>query len=239
MSLNPVANPTPRDQLAYDAIKDAILSFQLAPGQSIVESNLAKQLGMSKTPVRDAISRLEKEGLVMKIPYKGAFISEVRKETVHEIYQLRSVLEGLAASLATTNMDSTDREYTRQLIRDEIAALASKDIPKASHINRLFHDLLVEKSGNQWLKVVLDNLDDHLQRYRMLSYFQEGRLEKSIQEHQRVLDAILAEQPEEAEAGMKAHLMSVAADLTTTQDFDTLVKQAAQRANTQTHPSIE
>lgn len=239
MSLTPVATPIPRDQLAYNAIKDAILSFQLAPGQSIVESDLAKQLGMSKTPVRDAISRLEKEGLVVKIPYKGAFISEVSKEAVQEIYQLRAVLEGLAASLATAHMEAAERDFTRQLIDDEVEALANNDIPKASQINRHFHELLIEKSGNQWLKSILANLDDHLQRYRMLSYFQEGRLEKSIQEHQRVLDAILAEQPDEAEAGMKAHLMSVAADLTTTQDFDILVKQAAQRANDQTHPSIE
>ena len=239
MSLNPVASPTPLDQLAYEAIKEAILSFQLAPGQSIVESDLAKQLGMSKTPVRDAISRLEKEGLVVKIAYKGAFISEVSRESVQEIYQLRAVLEGLAASLATANMDAKDRQYTQQLIQDEIAALNSNDIPKASRINRVFHDLLIEKSGNQWLKVVLANLDDHLQRYRMLSYFQQGRLKKSIQEHQHILDAILAEQPEEAEASMKAHLMSVAADLTTTHDFDTLVQDAARRANDQTHASIE
>jgi DNA-binding GntR family transcriptional regulator len=239
MSLNPVASPTPLDQLAYDAIKEAILSFQLAPGQSIVESDLAKQLGMSKTPVRDAISRLEKEGLVVKIAYKGAFISDVSRESVQEIYQLRAVLEGLAASLATPNMDVKDRQYTQQLIQDEIAALNSNDIPNASRINRLFHDLLIEKSGNQWLKVVLANLDDHLQRYRMLSYFQQGRLKKSIREHQRVLDAILTGAPEAAEAGMKAHLLSVAADLTTTHDFDTLVQDAARRAHDQPHTSIE
>jgi DNA-binding GntR family transcriptional regulator len=215
------------------------LNFQLAPGQTIVESDLAKQLGMSKTPVRDAISRLEKEGLVVKIPYKGAFISEVSKGAVQEIYQLRAVLEGLAASLATINMVDAERDFTRQLIDDEVNALASQDIPKASQINRRFHELLIEKSGNQWLKSILANLDDHLQRYRMLSYFQEGRLEKSIQEHQRVLDAILAEQPHKAEAGMKAHLLSVAADLTTTQDFDILVEQAAQRATDHPHPSIE
>ncbi len=231
-SLSPVGGPVSLEKLAYDAIKKAILAFQLKPGESLVESDLAAQLNISKTPVRDALLRLEKEGLVVKVPYKGASVSEVNQQIMNEIFEIRAVLEGLAARLATPLMVDADLKRAAQLIDQHEQALLHNDPDEASYLNRQFHDLIVQQSTNQWLKQILSNLEEHLKRYRTLSNFQVGRLGKSIEEHRMILNALHTRQPDQAETAMRAHLGSVAIDLNN-QDFDELMRKVIEHAQTE------
>lgn len=232
-TLSPVGGPVSRERLAYEAIKEAILNFQLKPGQSLVENDLAAQLGTSKTPVRDALLRLEKEGLVVKQVYKGTYVADVNRQAMIEIFQIRAVLEGLAAGLAANNFSTEDIATAQTLINEHSGAMKTGDLREASRLNRQFHDLILQRSTSTWLNQLLSNIDDHLRRYRILSNFQSGRLDKSIKEHQEILNAIQAKKSKQAEDAMKHHLLSVLDDLST-EEFELLVNRAA-HPNDETH----
>ena len=114
--LEKVGAPLSLKDRAYAAIKEAILSLKLQPGTLLVETELARQLGISKTPVRDALQELEREGLVTRILFKGTYVTEVSARDAEEIFQLRAVLEGLAARLATPRLTPEDLARARQLL---------------------------------------------------------------------------------------------------------------------------
>lgn len=223
MALSPITNPVPLEKVAYDAIKEAILSFHLGPGETVVEAELARQLGISKTPVRDALSRLEKEGFVNKYVYKGYAVAEISRDDVIEIFHIRAALEGIAARQAAESFTIEELHKIRFLVSEQETALLSSDNRSASRLNREFHEMILSKAANQRLRAILDNLDDHLQRYRMLSNFQSGRLLKSVEEHRRIVEALEAHAPDRANAAIQSHLLSVLADLTA-QDFEELVE---------------
>ena len=212
-ALSPVSGPVSLEKLAYDAIKEAILSFRLKPGDSLVESELGRQLGISKTPVRDALSRLEKEGLVAKIPYKGTYVSEINRDSVIQMFQIRSVLEGLATRLAAPNFSTEDIRTAHEMIRMHGEALAAGDVETGFKMNRKFHDLILNRAENEKLLQILANLEDQLRCYRRLSAYQNSRGSKSVSEHQDILNAIERKDGAAAEAAMRAHLDSVVDDL--------------------------
>jgi DNA-binding GntR family transcriptional regulator len=226
--LAPVASPVPLEKLAYDAIKTAILSFRFKPGENLVESTLAQQLSISKTPVREALSRLEKEEFIIKIPYKGYYVAEVTPQSVIDIFEIRAVLEGLALRLAATRCTPADIETVRVLINEHSRVASACNIKLASEYNRQFHSYLIKRSGNERLIHMLENIEDHLIRYRILSNFQSGRLKKSVSEHQQILQAIIDQNPIQAEKAAREHLMSVSSDLTL-QDFNELVGKIKQQ----------
>jgi len=207
--------PTPvsLEKFAYDAIKKAILEFRFKPGDALVEADLSKQLNISKTPVRDALTRLEREGLVSKVAYTGTYVSEITAQSVMEVFEIRAVLEGLAARQATSNFTTGDLQQAGQILADQAAMLKSGDLQRASEFNRRFHQMILEKSGNQRLRSMLANLDDHIQRFRVLSNAQRGAQPTSVFEHQRVLEALRGKDPDAAEVAMKDHLRSVLTDL--------------------------
>jgi len=226
--LNPISAPISLEKFAYDAIKNAIISFQLVPGQSLVESELASRLGVSKTPVRDALLRLEREGFVKKIAYTGTYVSEINRKNIADIFMIRAHLEGLATRLVSGKFSQEDIQQAQNYINMMDEASKKGEIKEASNQNKRFHDLIIGKTESAWLVQILSNLDDHLKRYRILSNYQSGRLEKSTQEHQEVLDAIVRKDPDIAEKYMKQHIISVLEDLESQDDFEILVQQASQ-----------
>ncbi len=213
MQLTPTREPVSLDRFAYDAIKEAILTFQLLPGQNLVEGELAEQLKISKTPVRSAILQLEKEGLVVKSHYKGAVVAELSPRKMIEVFEVRSALEGLATRVAAENASEEDLAALQETLEDEQQALKNRNANAASEANVRFHKLLIDSANNEWLERFLANLDDHLRRYRTLSNYQKGRMDKSVDEHRKVLNALQARDPDQAEAAMREHLISVMKDL--------------------------
>lgn len=212
-SLAPLVDTPSLDKLAYQKIKEAILTFQFLPGQNLVEGELAAQLGISKTPVRDALMRLEKEGLVSRQPYKGTFVSDITNQDMVNIFEIRVVLEGLAVKLAAKALTDDDLAKMEGLIKKHDAALQEQDFVKASQINAEFHGIILEKCSNQRLREMLHNLDDHLKRYRLLSIAQGVRADKSVPEHRHIVEILRSGDPEKAEEAMKDHLNSAMWDL--------------------------
>jgi DNA-binding GntR family transcriptional regulator len=222
--LTPVNTPVSLEKFAYDAIKEAILNFRLKPGQSLVESDLANQLAISKTPVRDALMRLQKEGLVEKVPYTGTYVAEINRQILIDMFQVRAVLEGLAARLATAIWKDNETVKLQHIIDGHALSAMNNDISAASKYNAQFHDTIIQFSSNKWLAQILSNFDDHLKRYRILSNYQSDRLRKSVEEHQAVLNAIANNDPDSADSLMRSHLLSALEDLKN-QDFEELIKR--------------
>lgn len=211
--LSRVTEPVSLKDKAYNAIKSAILSLKLKPGDPLVESDLAQQLGISKTPVRDALLELEREGFVTKVLFKGTYVTEITLKDVRETFQVRAVLEGLAARLATPLFSTEELEEAEKIIVEAEAALAKGDVALCSEQGRRFHNLIINKADNQRLQSTIRNLDEHHQRFRLLSDQIRGRLNKSLKEHRKVLEALQRRDPAAAEEALRGHLSSVLQDL--------------------------
>ncbi len=208
-----ITEPVSLKDKAYNAIKSAILSLQLKPGAPLVESELAQQLGISKTPVRDALLELEREGFVTKVLFKGTYVTEVTLKDVREIFQVRAVLEGLAARLAAPLFSPQELDQMAENLAAAEAALAEGNLDLCSERGKRLHDAIINKADNQRLTLIIRNLDDHVQRFRLLSDQISGRLNKSVKEHRRVLEALRQRDPAAAEQAMRDHLFSVLRDL--------------------------
>jgi len=174
---------------------------------------LAAELGISKTPVRAALEELEREGFVTRILFKGTYVTEVTLKDLVEIFQLRAVLEGLAARLATPLFTPRDLDRIDHNLTAAEAALAEGDLAMCSEFGKSLHDTVIDKADNQRLTLIIRNLDDHVQRFRAISDQISGRLNKSVEEHRRVLDALRRRDPEAAAQAMCDHLHSVLQDL--------------------------
>lgn len=205
---------------AYAAIKDAILTLRLEPGTPLVETDLAAQLGISKTPVRDALQQLEREGFVTRVPFKGTVVTGVTMRDLTEIFQLRAVLEGLAARLAAPLFSVEELDALAGRLAAAEAALAAGDLALCSRHGQALHDAIMAKTDNHRLVSINRILDEHIQRFRILSTRISGRLNKSVAEHYRVLAALCSRDPDAAELAMRHHLFSVLQDLSASADAD-------------------
>jgi DNA-binding GntR family transcriptional regulator len=211
--LDKVGGPVSLKDKAYTAIKDAILSVKLKPGTPLVETQLAEELGISKTPVRAALEELEREGFVTRILFKGTYVTEVTVRDLVEIFQLRAVLEGLAARIATPLFSPRELDQIAHNLTASETALAQGDLALCSELGKGLHDAIIDKADNLRLTLIIRNLDDHVQRFRAISDQISGRLNKSVKEHRRVLDALRHRDPDAAAQAMRDHLHSVLQDL--------------------------
>lgn len=198
---------------AYAAIKDAILSLRFEPGMPLVEGDLAQQLGISKTPVRDALQELEREGFVARVLFKGTYVTDVTVTDIREIFQLRAILEGYAARLAAPLLSDEELVQIEQYLTAADTALAEGDMALCSSLGECIHNAVLDKAGNQRLTSITHNLDEHVRRLRVLSDRISGRLGKSVEEHRCVLSALRRRDPDDAEQAMREHLLSVLQDL--------------------------
>lgn len=210
--LNPVRTGMTLTERVYLTIKEAILDLKLEPGSPLVEDELARQLGTSKTPVRDALFTLERDGLVTKVPYKGTYVSEISLKDATEIFELRAVLEGLAGRLAAASFGPQDFAEADRLLDAADAARTRGDREAASQLGAQFHWLILQQAENRRLKPILAKLEEQLRRLRRLSDLRQGRLEKSSREHRLILQALRGGDPYAVEQAMRNHLQSVVVD---------------------------
>ncbi len=177
-------------EIVYDTIRDAILSGRYPPGRRLIADDLAKDVGVSRMPVREALHRLEAAGLVAMTPHRGAVVSELSESEIVEIYHIRAVLDGLATRLAAHHL--TGREHERLnafLDKMEIAAKA-KDLEKVLRVNRDFHRFIWHAAHAPRLHSLLENLYDASQRFRNISVLIPGRLDQITQEHRLIAQAL-------------------------------------------------
>jgi len=193
----------------YQALKEMIIIQEIPPGEKLDEDSLASQLGVSRTPVRESLYRLENEGIVKIIPRRGAFIVRHSKESINEILSVREVLEGLSAREAVSHITDATLEVLESLsekFSESNVRVLSKEYLQA---DVKFHKTIIEQSKNEWLISLMNILNDHIQMLRLRTVTFQGRPEQSLSEHRRILEALKAGDPLLAESLMREHINNV------------------------------
>jgi DNA-binding GntR family transcriptional regulator len=189
-----------------ERLREQIFSHELAPGTWLDEQGLALAFGISRTPMREAIKVLASEGLVCTKMNKGAYVTQVDRHDLEQIFTVLSLLEGQAAK--ETAMKATEEQLTKldDLHHRLEKAAADRDLEQFFEINVRFHDLIQEIAGNKWMNGVIVDLRKVLKLQRRDSLSRSGRLLSSLVEHREILQAILKRDPLAAEAAMRQHL---------------------------------
>ena len=177
-------------EIAYEAIRDGILVGRHGPGQRLIADELARELGVSRMPVREALHRLEAAGLVTIAPHRGAMVSELSESECAEIYHIRAVLDGLATRLASPNLTQAHHARLARLLEEMEAAVAAQDLDRILRVNREFHTLIWAAARAPRLRELLENLYDASQRFRNISVLIPGRLDQITHEHRLIVEAL-------------------------------------------------
>jgi len=196
----------------YEELKSAIVDLRLAPGDPLREATLADQLGVSKTPIREALTRLEQEGLVETTSFKGAVVTGYSRQDLLEIYELRELLENAAARTAAESMADADRDRLDLICRESRKLKKNHDAAGLAALISAFDDLLFEQVRNSRIRALIENLRAHLTRIGHLTAEIPGRIDASVDEHEKIVQAIAARDPELAERQMREHIRSVRDD---------------------------
>lgn len=197
--------PAVLPEQAYREIRRRILDLSLLPGEKLVLRDLAEQLQMSRTPVREALVRLRAEGLVEMLPHRGMRVAVPTATATREIYEIVQGVEGQAAKLAAERADADKVSRLEGAVAALEAAIAARDLAAWAEADREFHTLLLEAAGNQRMRDLINTFEGHMQRIRIATVYQ-GRLpEQSVRDHRALLEAIRAGDGERARAIHLAH----------------------------------
>ena len=182
----------PLRELVLEAIREAIKNGSLQPRERLMEIQLADELGVSRTPVREALRKLELEGFIVMVPRKGAYVSDLTMKDVADVFEIRAALEGLAAALAAERITEEELETMERLLVEKGEAINLDDIDKLVEVDTKFHEAMYQASRNERLSTIISNLREQIQRFRLTSLSVPGRKEDSLKEHRSLLEAIQA-----------------------------------------------
>jgi DNA-binding GntR family transcriptional regulator len=189
-----------------DQLRVRIFAHELAPGTWIDEQTLAKEFGISRTPLREAIKVLAAEGLITMKLRRGAYVTEVNRGDLEQIFTILSLLEGQAAKEAATKAQEKDlNELDDMHLRLEKAA-ADRNLDQFFEVNVRFHERIIAIANNPWMTGVIADLRKVLKLQRKDSLSRTGRLQSSLSEHREILKALLERDPIAAEQAMRTHL---------------------------------
>ncbi|NLP43336.1 MAG: GntR family transcriptional regulator [Peptococcaceae bacterium] len=197
----------PLREIVLEALREAIINGVLEPGERLMEIQLAEELGVSRTPIREAIRKLELEGFVVMTPRKGAYVAGVSYKDIKDVFEIRAALEGLAAGLAAEKITDEELEQLERVLHYEKEPDNLEDMIQS---DTDFHALLYKASRNEKLIGILGNLREQIQRYRATSLAVPGRVRYAIAEHRDIVDAIARHDVKEAQALATAHIETAA-----------------------------
>jgi DNA-binding GntR family transcriptional regulator len=198
--------------VVYDRLRQDIIEFKLQPGTPLREAELSRRLGVSKTPIREALVRLQRDHLVELTPYKGAAVSGYSRTDLQNIYQLRELLEGACAREAAQAATPDDLAELTGITRNTRAALDSGDRDAIVSLFHAFDEVLYRQTRNPYIRDQIEALHAHLDRIGQLTVTIPGRFERSAGQHEAIFEAILRREPGEAEKRMREHIVSVMVD---------------------------
>jgi DNA-binding GntR family transcriptional regulator len=190
--------------VAYDRLREAIHAGSFQPGKRLREGEVADWLGMSRTPVREALRRLETEGLITHEPHRGVVIAQLDHQMIVELYFMRDVLEGTAARLAARHASDAEISALSDMVSAEIKHVG--DPQKLAQANRRFHQVIYHSAHNRFLLKSLNALDDAMALLGKTTLANPGRAEIAHQEHREIVKAIAERNSAAAEEAAKAHI---------------------------------
>lgn len=196
----------PLRDVVFKTLRRGILTGELKPGERLMEIHLANKLGVSRTPIREAIRKLELEGLVTMIPRRGAEVAQITPKSMKDVLEVRKVLDTLAVELACERISQEEKEQLAQACREFEKAVESGDFGTIARNDVAFHDIIVEATGNMRLTQMVNNLAEQMYRYRF-EYIKDAKMHSQlIQEHRQIYEGILNKDVEAAKAAIASHI---------------------------------
>jgi len=211
---------------AYVTLRDAILSHQLPPGTRLSVPEMARQLGISRSPAREAITRIAHEGLAHVEPHRGAVVADIRASDLIEIYAIREVLEGLACRLAAVRITDTDLDALGLLLEEHQEAVAAGNAERHYTLDQRFHAAIRDIAGNSRLRESLDRLQGQIRVAMFTTRRSPGGMPQALAEHRLILEALATKEPTRAEQAGRGHIARLLQDLEQTIDHSEEVNPA-------------
>jgi GntR family transcriptional regulator, rspAB operon transcriptional repressor len=217
-------NGRPRNATAsariYSDLRNELVSLQRRPGEAVSEAQIALSYGVSRTPVREAILKLSDEGLLEIFPQSGIFVSRISVAALPEAIIIRKALEETTARLAAERATSSQILVLRSILERQREADAAGDRDAFHHADELFHATIAEVAGYPGIWTLIQQVKVHVDRYRRLTLPQQGRIARTIIEHEAILDAIEARDRAAAGIAMQSHLERLLRDISATQNIN-------------------
>ena len=196
----------PLRDVVFNTLRQGILTGVLKPGERLMEIHLADRLGVSRTPIREAIRMLELDGLVTMIPRKGAEVSRISKQDLSDVLEVRRVLDGLATELACKRITQEDKDKLKAAADDFAKAVAGGNVTKIAQADVAFHDVILSASGNKRLIQMMNNLAERIYRYRLEYIKDENNHQRLLSEHEQILEYVLEGDAVNAAYAAKKHI---------------------------------
>ncbi len=190
---------------AYLLIRDQIVTLKLAPGSVIQEARLRQELGLGRTPIREALQRLAHENLVTFVPHRGTFVSDINLTDLHRLTEVRTELEGYAARLAAERATAPDRAHM-QVLMSELSTIDEADVHNLLRLDQRIHRLVYQATRNAFLQAILEESFNLSLRIWFLGLDRGVRLKEAVEEHRQLLDAIVSRDAAQAESIMRQHV---------------------------------
>ncbi|MDF2971716.1 MAG: transcriptional regulator, GntR family [Microvirga sp.] len=201
-----VKNSVPLVETAFQRLRQEIQDGRLQPGTRVVEQEVAERLEMSRTPIREAMRRLEEVGLIMQAPHRGLVVGSLDPQAVNELYEMREGLEGIAAEMSARHASDAERQVMQQLLERE-PSLPNEPNVLAEH-NRALHDTIYRASHNRYLLRTLGGLRDAMALLGPTTFTVEGRRAAAHEQHRAIVGAIAAGDAAAAGEAARAHIRS-------------------------------
>ncbi|MCI8292443.1 MAG: GntR family transcriptional regulator [Hespellia sp.] len=196
----------PLRDVVFHTLRQEILRGELKPGERLMEIQLANRLGVSRTPVREAMHKLELEGLVLMIPRRGAEVADITEKSMRDVLEVRRVLEEFAVKLACERISQREIQELRQVADDFGKILGRQDITEVADADEAFHDVIFRATGNDRLIQLLNNLREQMYRYRAEYLKREEFHRALLNEHQDIIERIVNRDQEEAAKIINQHI---------------------------------
>ena len=198
----------PLRDVVFNTLRQAILKGELAPGERLMEIQLAQKLGVSRTPIREAIRKLELEGLVLMIPRRGAEVARISEKSLKDVLEVRRSLEELAIELACQRMTEEDMQALEEAQKAFKAAIDQGDAMKIAETDEAYHDVIYHSTRNKRLVQIISNIREQMYRYRV-EYLKDVESRKTlVEEHYAVYRALKARNQQQAVKDICIHIVN-------------------------------
>lgn len=196
----------PLRDVVFNTLRQAILTGDLKPGERLMEIHLANRLGVSRTPIREAIRKLELEGLVIMIPRRGAEVAQITEKSMNDVLEVRRALDALCTELACERISEEEIKELKSACEHFEQAVKSKDAKKIAQADVALHDIIVKATGNCRLVQLINNLSEQMYRYRYEYIKDASQHQRLIEEHRIIYESIVKKDRETAAQAAKMHI---------------------------------
>ena len=196
----------PLRDVVFKTLRQGILTGELKPGERLMEIHLANKLGVSRTPIREAIRKLELEGLVTMIPRRGAEVAQITEKSMKDVLEVRKVLDNLSVELACDRITEEEKEKLQNACKDFEEAVKTGDFSMIAKTDVAFHDIIVAATRNIRLSQMVNNLAEQMYRYRFEYIKDSSQHSRLVKEHEEICQGIINGDSGKALAAIEAHI---------------------------------